>query len=284
MALLVEPKTIVRRLTPTCHQGPRGQRVGRAANARATRSPSSTCSWSSSPHRDGDAAGILHQFDQDRVRLVGRLEKASADCASGNGGKPTFSASLFQWMEDAWTVSSLETDATRLRTGALLLQFIANPGEVQRRDAAELEAIPRDQLKQGARRHRGGLQGVGRGRRRGPAGRDLRAPAAGLPRWRGPWRPGRPRTSRASARTSPRRPATARSTRSSAATRRSASWWTSSRAAGRTTPSSWARRAWARPPWSRASPSRSSRGDVPEHLKNVELIASTSARSRPARG
>jgi type VI secretion system protein VasG len=140
---------------------------------------------------DGDAAGILHQFGQDRVRLVGRLEKAISGLRTGNGGKPTFSASLFQWMEDAWTVSSLETDATRLRTGALLLQFIANPGRsTAPRRCRSWRSIPRDQLKQGARRHRRGLQGVRRGQASQAPRARPRAPAAGLPRWRGAWRQG----------------------------------------------------------------------------------------------
>jgi len=146
MALLVEPKTLVRRLTPTATKALEAS-VARAANARAYEITVEHMLLELVSPADGDAAGILHQFDQDRVRLVGRLEKAISGLRVGNGGKPTFSASLFQWMEDAWTVSSLETDSTRLRTGALLLQFIANPGRYSAETLPELEAIPRDQLR-----------------------------------------------------------------------------------------------------------------------------------------
>ena len=146
MALLVEPKTLVRRLTPT---------ATKALEACVSRAASSRCYEITVEHlllelcssEDGDAARILYQFEQDRVRLLGRLEKAVSGLRQGNAGKPTFSGSLFQWMEDAWTVSSLETDSTRLRSGALLLQFIANPGRYSAESLPELEAIPRDQLR-----------------------------------------------------------------------------------------------------------------------------------------
>ncbi len=146
MALLVEPKTLVRRLTPTATRALEAS-VSRAASARAYEITVEHLLLELVSPADGDAAGILHQFDQDRVRLVGRLEKALSGLRTGNGGKPTISASIFQWIEDAWTVSSLETDATRLRTGALLQQFINNPGKYSAETLPELENIPRDQLR-----------------------------------------------------------------------------------------------------------------------------------------
>ncbi len=65
----------------------------------------------------------------------------------GNAGKPMFSESLFQWFEEAWTVASLETDSNKLRTGALIFQFIVNPARYSAETFPELEAIPRDALK-----------------------------------------------------------------------------------------------------------------------------------------
>ena len=72
---------------------------------------------------DADANEILQFFGQDRLRLAGRIEKTLESLKTGNAGRPTFSESLFQWIEDAWTLASLLYGVSRLRTGHLLLQF-----------------------------------------------------------------------------------------------------------------------------------------------------------------
>lgn len=146
MALLVEPKTIVRRLTPTCQKA-LGDASARAMNARCYEITVEHLLAELISHEEGDAARILHHFEQDRVRLLGRLEKYLSRLRTGNAGKPSFSGSLFEWMEDAWTVVSLEQDAQKLRSGALILQFIQNPSKYSGETFSELEEVPRIDLK-----------------------------------------------------------------------------------------------------------------------------------------
>jgi type VI secretion system protein VasG len=146
MALLVETKTLIRRLTPTCYKALEAA-VLRAANARCYEIVVEHVLLELLQSETGDAARILHQYGQDRGRLIGRVQRALEGLRTGNAGKPVFSATLFQWFEDAWTVASLEQDANRIRSGALIQQFVMNPGRYSAENLAELEAIPREQLR-----------------------------------------------------------------------------------------------------------------------------------------
>ncbi len=146
MALLVEPKSIVRKLTPTCVRALETA-VGRAANGRAYEITVEHMLLALCEVEDGDPARILAHYGMDRVRLVGRIEKALSGLRTGNAGKPTFSGSLFQWFEDAWTVASLEGDANRIRSGALILQFVISPSKYSAETFPELEEVPREVLR-----------------------------------------------------------------------------------------------------------------------------------------
>ncbi|MBL8603489.1 MAG: type VI secretion system ATPase TssH [Myxococcales bacterium] len=146
MALLVEPKTIVRRLTPTGVKALESA-VGRAFNARCYEITVEHLLLALVESEDGDAARIMHHYGQDRVRLVGRLEKILSGLRTGNAGKPVFSASIYQLLEDAWTVASLEQDAGKLRSGHVIQQFISNTAKYSAETLTELESIPRLELK-----------------------------------------------------------------------------------------------------------------------------------------
>jgi type VI secretion system protein VasG len=96
---------------------------------------------------DGDAAAILKHFEQDRGRLLIRVEKVLERMKTGNPGRPVFSENVFRWMEDAWLLASVEFGAVRLRSGVLLTQLIAQPGRYTAEALAELESIGPDELK-----------------------------------------------------------------------------------------------------------------------------------------
>jgi len=144
--MLVEPKVLVRRLTPTA------TKCLEAAAARASQGQHYEITvehmlLAMLQSDDGDVARILHHFGQDKARLLSRIEKIVERMRSGNGSRPAFSGTLFQWFEDSWTVSSLETDSPRLRTGSLFRQFVGAPAKYTGDTFPEVEAIPPDQLK-----------------------------------------------------------------------------------------------------------------------------------------
>jgi type VI secretion system protein VasG len=146
MALIADRKTIVGKLTNTARKALESA-VGRVANAQGYEITVEHYLLELCEVEDGDTARILHQFEQDRLRLLGRLQKTVNRMRTGNPGRPAISESLIQLFEDAWTLASLYTDATRLRTGAILWQFINNPSKYGMDTFPELEQIPSDRLK-----------------------------------------------------------------------------------------------------------------------------------------
>ncbi|ATB26789.1 ATPase [Melittangium boletus DSM 14713] len=95
---------------------------------------------------DSDVAHLLRHFQVDRRRLTTSVERAIQGLRSGNAGRPVFSESLFQWFEDAWLMASVEQGATRLRSGALFAQFLVRRSRYTAELFPELEGISRDEL------------------------------------------------------------------------------------------------------------------------------------------
>ena len=122
----VQPKVLVQRLSPVC-TGMLEAAVGRAAQGRYYEIVPEHMLHGIIGQEDGDAAEILKHFDQDRARLIGRIERTLKGMKTGNAGRPVFAESLFQWIEDAWTLASLLYGVTRLRTGHLLDQLGDHP-------------------------------------------------------------------------------------------------------------------------------------------------------------
>ena len=119
----VQPKVLVQRLSPIC-TGMLEAAVGRAAQGQYYEIVPEHLLYGILGQEDADANEILQFFGQDRLRLLGRVEKTLKDMKTGNAGRPVFSESLFQWIEDTWTVASLLYGVNKLRTGHLLLQFV----------------------------------------------------------------------------------------------------------------------------------------------------------------
>jgi type VI secretion system protein VasG len=94
----------------------------------------------------GEAAGILHEYGQNRLTLSGRIEKILHRTEGRSSSRPVFSETLFRWFEDAWLLASLEHGEMRLRTGMLFFQLIRRPGRYIADRLPELEAISVEQL------------------------------------------------------------------------------------------------------------------------------------------
>ena len=125
--MLVEPKALVRRLTPTAtrllEEG-----VSRAASSRCYEIVVEHLLTVMLEQEQGDTALLLQQHDVDRLKLKAHVDRVLTSLRAGNAARPVFSESLFQWMEDAWVVASVEGGAVRLRSGYLLAQLIFRPG------------------------------------------------------------------------------------------------------------------------------------------------------------
>ncbi|HYO65513.1 MAG TPA: type VI secretion system ATPase TssH, partial [Archangium sp.] len=98
---------------------------------------------------EGEASLILRHFQVDRAKVLARVEDTLRGLRAGNAARPVFSESLFQWFEDAWLMASLEHGALRLRSGALMAQWIARSAKYSAESYPELDAISTEALKKG---------------------------------------------------------------------------------------------------------------------------------------
>src|SRR5450631_4311379 len=98
---------------------------------------------------DNDIAFILKQFGVDRSRLTSELQRSLDRLKSGNARSPAFSPLLVKMLTEAWTVATIEYDATQIRTGFTLLALLSED-ELTRliRDISkELQLIPAEALR-----------------------------------------------------------------------------------------------------------------------------------------
>ena len=98
---------------------------------------------------DNDVAFILKQYGVDRSRLTSELQRSLDRLKTGNARSPAFSPLLVKMLTEAWTVATIEYDATQIRTGFTLLALLS-ADELTRliRDISkELQLIPAEALR-----------------------------------------------------------------------------------------------------------------------------------------
>src|SRR5688500_9468630 len=112
----VDPRAIVRRLNPTCTKALEAM-VERAAAGRHYEIVVEHLLIGLVEIEDGDVAHLLQHFRKDRNKLVAQIERSLQAMRTGNQGKPVFSETLFNWLENTWVVASLERGSVQLRSG-----------------------------------------------------------------------------------------------------------------------------------------------------------------------
>ncbi|HYD41571.1 MAG TPA: type VI secretion system ATPase TssH [Anaeromyxobacter sp.] len=142
----VEAKSLVRKLTPTATRHLEAA-VGRAAQGGYYELTVEHLLASMLEPDEGDVALLLQQHGADRVRLAGTIERTLSGMKSGNPGRPVISESVFNWLEDAWLMASVELGAQKLRSGHLLVQLAARPDRYTGESYAEIEGLDADVMK-----------------------------------------------------------------------------------------------------------------------------------------
>jgi type VI secretion system protein VasG len=137
----VEAKTLVRRLTKAATRALEGA-VGAAASAGHYEITVEHFLVQLLTDDKGEPARILDQYKVDRRAQLVHLERVLRGARSGHTGRPTFSESLFQLIEDAWVVGSLELGDDKIRTGVIFAQVIRKIGRYLDDGFTELESIP----------------------------------------------------------------------------------------------------------------------------------------------
>jgi len=94
-----------------------------------------------------DVALLLRQNGVDAALVKRDIDRAIEDMRTGNAGKPAFSPLLLELMQDAWLIASVNLGETRIRSGAVLLAFLARASYYATGDyAAPLRALNRESL------------------------------------------------------------------------------------------------------------------------------------------
>lgn len=90
---------------------------------------------------------IFRQFDLDPGRVKKGVDQSLEEFRTGNASKPVFSPVLLDWCQEAWLIASIDLTENRIRSGALLLAFLAKPTQFATgRYVDLLRSISRDAL------------------------------------------------------------------------------------------------------------------------------------------
>ena len=98
---------------------------------------------------DGDVAAILKQYGIDRSRLSSELSKSLDHLKTGNARTPAMSPHIAHMLDEAWTIASLDYNATQVRSGHTLIALLANEdlARLIKDISRELSKIPVETLK-----------------------------------------------------------------------------------------------------------------------------------------
>src|SRR5215468_12444804 len=73
---------------------------------------------------NGDVARIFKHFDVNTTHVNRDLTRAIDALKTGNARQPSLSQELIDWMTETWTLTSLELNAFRIRSGYLLAALL----------------------------------------------------------------------------------------------------------------------------------------------------------------
>src|SRR5271155_2514215 len=73
-----------------------------------------------------DAAKILHQFEIDTSRLQKEIERSLDTFKTGNARTPAFSPHVLKLLSEAWSIASLDFNASQVRSGHLILALVSS--------------------------------------------------------------------------------------------------------------------------------------------------------------
>jgi type VI secretion system protein VasG len=145
--MLVDPKSIIKRLTRPCTAALEAG-VVQCVTARHYEVTLEHVMLALLDNADSDLAFLVMHYDLDPARLRQVLQRSLEDLRSGNAGKPTFSPTMLEWMQDAWTIGSVEYGFQKIRSGVLFARLVQQPSKYSSSNiGAYLEAIPKDDLK-----------------------------------------------------------------------------------------------------------------------------------------
>ena len=77
--------------------------------------------------QSSDLPLIVQRFGMDVGRIQKAIGQSLEDYKTGNAAKPVFSPQLLDLIQDAWLIASVDLSERKVRSGAILLAFLARP-------------------------------------------------------------------------------------------------------------------------------------------------------------
>ncbi|WP_338109963.1 type VI secretion system ATPase TssH [Roseibium polysiphoniae] len=95
-----------------------------------------------------DVQTACRHFEVDPTNFKKSLHSTLEDMKRGNEGRPVFSRLLIEWISDAWLVSSVELNLDQVRSGSLFATVFAQPNRFgDDRWLSELQSVSYEQFK-----------------------------------------------------------------------------------------------------------------------------------------
>ncbi len=147
MSMLVEAKSIIKRLSRICTTALEAA-VVQCVNARHYEVTVEHLLLALLDDANSDVAFLVMHYDLDPARLRQALQRSLSDLRTGNAGKPVFSPTMLEWMQDAWTVGSVEYGFAKVRSGMLFSRLLIQTSRYTMSGVgALLEGISREDIK-----------------------------------------------------------------------------------------------------------------------------------------
>lgn len=144
--LMVEPRALLKKLSPICTQAFEGA-AARCISARHYEVTVEHALLSLLDMDQSDIRVVLAHYGIDAELVRATVARYVGELRSGNAGKPVFSSLLFEWVQDAWLYSATELDAASIRSGALLVRLCQASSRYLPFELAALQGVDREELR-----------------------------------------------------------------------------------------------------------------------------------------
>ncbi|NUQ76310.1 MAG: type VI secretion system ATPase TssH, partial [Polyangiaceae bacterium] len=145
--LLVEPKSIIKRLSRSCTNALEAA-VAQCVNARHYEVTVEHIMLALLDDADSDIAFLVMHYDLDPSQLRAVLQRSLEDLRTGNSGRPVLSPNMLEWMQDAWLTGSVEYGYQKVRSGVLFARLVQQAQRYSMSNIGSyLERIPKDDIK-----------------------------------------------------------------------------------------------------------------------------------------
>jgi type VI secretion system protein VasG len=145
--MLVDPKSIIKRLTKNVTSALEAG-VVQCVNARHYEVTLEHVLLALLDDADSDLAFIVSHYDLNASALRSTLQRSLEDLRTGNAGKPVFSPTMLEAMQDAFVDGSMDYGWNKVRSGTIFFRLVQQPSRYTTSGIGQyLDGIPRDDMK-----------------------------------------------------------------------------------------------------------------------------------------